>query len=85
MLWGAGARSLAPGLRRLGLLQRLTLRNAGLGDDGACALASIFPALPSLVGLNLRHNHITLQGAVCIGRTLSLLTGLQELDLGSNR
>ena len=69
---------------RLLKLEKLSLGNTKIGDDGAIALANALPVLLNLKELDLRNNKIGDDGAIALANALPVLRNLKELDLGNN-
>mmetsp|Transcript_4803 Transcript_4803/g.12079 ORF Transcript_4803/g.12079 Transcript_4803/m.12079 type:complete len:428 (-) Transcript_4803:54-1337(-) len=78
---GGGVSMLAPLVRHQDGMRQLGLRNVGLGDAEAAALARALPPGSSLALLDLSDNSLTLQE----GSPLPLPAGLQRLLLRGNK
>ena len=66
-------------------MERLSLKDNGLNDDGAIAIAQSLHELSSLKVCNLRDNYITSKAAKALASFISNSTKLEELYLGNNQ
>ena len=67
------------------LIERLTLRDNNLNDDGVIKIAQSLCKNSKLKLINIRSNDITEEAAEALASIISSNTGLEELYLGNNQ
>jgi len=65
-------------------LRMLDLQGQGLGNEAACALASLLPRCPQLRGLNLARNQISETGAQRLMDEIQVHSSMELLNLDQN-
>lgn len=65
-------------------LRMLDLQGQGLGNEAACALASLLPRCPQLRGLNLARNQISETGAQKLMDEIQVHSSMELLNLDQN-